>query len=120
MVSIIFLLIKKCIKTLMKILNKVSKESTLQYTVTLIDDLLLENKNRVDIFHLYAKKYKENVFQSFVRMLYLQDNYLIHQVCRIITKLACWSNETMHDKELRDFIYLIKDHLEEKVFFFCK
>lgn len=101
-------------KTLLKILNKVSKESTLQYTVTLIDDLLLENKNRVDIFHAYARKNKENIFQSFVRMLYLQDAYLIHQVCRILTKLACWSNETMRDKELRDFIYWLKDHLDEK------
>lgn len=104
-------------KTLLKILNKVSKESTLQYTAMLIDDLLLENKNRVDIFHAYAKKNKENIFQAFARMLYLQDAYLIHQVCRIMTKLACWSNELMRDKELKDFIYWIKDHLEEKVSF---
>jgi len=104
----------ECVKTLLKILNKVSKESTLQYTVTLIDDLLLENKNRVDIFHAYAKKNKENIFQAFVRMLYLQDAYLIHQVCRIVTKLACWSTEIMRDKELKDFIYWIKDHLDEK------
>lgn len=103
-----------CIRTLMTIIQKVSKESTLQYTVTLIDDILIENKNRVDLFHLYAKKYKENIYQTFSKMLYLQDNYLVHQVARILTKLACWSNEQMPDKELRDFIYWFVEHLEEK------
>ncbi len=97
------------------IVNKVSKETTLQYTVTLIDDLLQENKMRVDLFHMYSRKYKENVYQTFLRMLTLQDVFLKHQVARIITKLACWSAELMPDKDLRDFIYWAKENLDEKV-----
>ncbi|CAF1123620.1 unnamed protein product, partial [Brachionus calyciflorus] len=104
----------ECIRTLMTIIQKVSKESTLQYTVTLIDDLLLESKNRVDLFHLYSRKYKENVYQLFSKMLYLQDPYLVHQVARIMCKLGCWSSELMPDKELRDFIYWIMEQLDEK------
>lgn len=100
------------------IINKVSKEATLQYTATLIDDLLQENKMRVDLFHMYAKKYKENIYQTFLRMLSLQDIFLKHQVARIISKLACWSGELMPDKELRDFIFWIKENLEEKVALF--
>ena len=99
----------------MTIINKVSKESTLQYTVTLIDDMLQENKTRVDLFHMYAKKYKENVYMLFMRMLYLQDPFLTNQVCRIVAKLACWSSELMPDKELRDYIFWIKENLTEKV-----
>lgn len=104
----------ECIKTLMNIMNKVSKETTLQYTATLIDDLLQENKNRVDLFHLYAKKYKVNVYQSLIQRLFLQDSYLVNQISRIITKLACWSNELMPDKELRDYLLWTKEQVEEK------
>lgn len=105
----------ECIRTLMTIMNKVSKESTLQYTATLIDDLLQENKSRVDLFHLYSRKQKENVYNSFIQRLYLQDNYLVNQISRIITKLACWSNELMPDKELKDFFLWLKEQIEEKV-----
>jgi len=104
----------ECIRTLMTIMNKVSKESTLQYTATLIDDLLQENKSRVDLFHLYSRKQKENVYNSFIQRLYLQDNYLVNQISRIITKLACWSNELMPDKELKDFFLWLKEQIEEK------
>lgn len=104
----------ECIRTLMTIMNKVSKESTLQYTATLIDDLLQENKNRVDLFHLYSKKYKENVYASLIQRLFLQDPFLVNQISRIITKLACWSNELMPDKELRDYLLWAKEQVEEK------
>lgn len=105
----------ECIRVLMTVMHKLSKETTLQYIVTMMDDLLQENKNRVDIFHLYAKKYKENIFQTFIKMLYKQDTFLTHQVSRIITKLACWSNELIPDKELRDYILWAKDQfLAEK------
>jgi hypothetical protein len=115
-----FFFLLKGIRTFITIVNKVSKETTLQYTVTLIDDLLQENKMRVDLFHMYSRKYKENVYQTFLRMLTLQDVFLKHQVARIITKLACWSAELMPDKDLRDFIYWAKENLDEKVriFFF--
>lgn len=102
------------IKTLITILNKISKESTLQYTVMLIDDFLQESKSRVDLFHAYGKKYKENIYQTFVNMLYLQDNYIINQVSRIITKLACWSGDVMPEKELRDYVLWIKEQLDER------
>ncbi len=99
----------------MTIMSKVSKESTLQYTATLIDDLLQENKMRVDLFHLYSKKFKENIYNSFIQKLYLQDAFLVNQISRIITKIACWSSELMPDKELRDYLLWIKEQIEEKV-----
>lgn len=104
----------ECIRTLMTIMNKVSKESTLQYTATLIDDLLNENKNRVDLFHLYSKKYKESIYASLIQRLFLQDPYLVNQISRIITKLACWSHELMPDKELRDYLLWTKEQIEDK------
>jgi V-type H+-transporting ATPase subunit H len=105
----------ECIKTLLTILSKISKESTLQYTVMLIDDFLQENKSRAELFHQYGKKYKENIYQTFAGMLYLQDAYIVNQVSRILTKLACWSNDFMPEKELKDYFLWIKEQLDERV-----
>lgn len=104
----------ECIRTLMTIMGKVSKESTLQYTATLIDDLLQENKSRVELFHLYSRKYKESVYNSFIQKLYFQDAFLVNQISRIIAKLACWSNDLMPDKELKDYFLWLKDQIAEK------
>jgi len=76
--------------------------------------MLQENKQRVDLFHAYARKYKENIYASLIQKLYLQDAYLINQVSRIITKLACWSGELMPDKELRDYLVWVREQIEEK------
>jgi len=97
----------------MTIMAKVSKESTLQYTATLIDDLLNENKNRVDLFHLYSKKYKESIYNTLIQRLFVQDPYLVNQISRIITKLACWSQDLIPDKELRDYLLWTKEKIEE-------
>jgi V-type H+-transporting ATPase subunit H len=104
----------ECVRTLMTIMNKVSKESTLQYTTTLIDDLLQENKSRVELFHAYSRKYKENVYNSFIQRLLLNDTFLVNQISRIITKLACWSSELMPDKDLKDYFLWLKEQIEEK------
>lgn len=36
-------------KTFFKMMNNVSKEQTMQYILTLLDDVLQEDKNRVDV-----------------------------------------------------------------------
>lgn len=81
----------------------------------LIDDFLQEDKTRVELFHAFGKKHKENMYQTFINMLYLQDSYIINQSCRILTKLACWSAEPMPEKELRDYVFWIKEQLDERV-----
>ena len=37
-------------KTFMNLLNQISKDSTIQYLLTLLDDLLQEDRSRVEIF----------------------------------------------------------------------
>jgi V-type H+-transporting ATPase subunit H len=96
-------------------MQKLSKETTVQYLVTLLDDMLQESKQRVELFHSYAKKYKENIYAVFHKMLYRNDPFITHQVCRIITKMACWSQDLMPDKELKDFVVWIKEQLDDKV-----
>jgi V-type H+-transporting ATPase subunit H len=41
-------------KTFFNLFNSVSKDQTVQYLLTLLDDVLQEDKNRVDIFKVSA------------------------------------------------------------------
>jgi hypothetical protein len=85
-------LFKKLIQSLMTTMQKLSKETTVQYLVTLLDDMLQESKQRVELFNSYSKKYKENIYAIFQKMLYRNDPFITHQICRIITKIAAGSH----------------------------
>jgi len=104
----------KTVRTLINLITTVAKESALQYTATLIDDMLVENKQRVALFHEYGRIFKENIYVLFLRMLYRDDPFTVHQVSRIIAKLACWSATLMPDKEVNDYFMWIKENLNEK------
>jgi V-type H+-transporting ATPase subunit H len=98
-------------------MGKISKESVLQYTVTVIDDMLQENKQRVELYHEYARLQKENIYAIFLKMLYRDDPFIVNQICRIISKIACWSADLMPEKELNEYFSWIIDHLNERVNF---
>jgi V-type H+-transporting ATPase subunit H len=101
-------------------MNKLTKEITIQYVLTLMDDILQDSKHRVELFHAYAKKYNENIYSTFQKMLYNHDYFITNQTSRIISKLACWSNSLMNEKDLRDYFVWIQDQLDEKVNFLFK
>ena len=48
----------QCAKTFYNLLGHISKDQTIAYLLTLVDDFLQEDKNRVSIFRDYAKKRK--------------------------------------------------------------
>lgn len=96
-------------------MGKISKESVLQYTVTAIDDMLQDSKQRVELYHEYARSEKENIYAIFLRMLYKDDPFIVNQICRIISKIACWSVDLMPQKELNEYYSWIIEHLNERV-----
>lgn len=102
------------IKTLVTIMNKLAKEISIQYVLTAMDDILQESKQRVELFHLYARKYKENIYAVFQKMLYNHDYFITHQTSRIISKLACWSGDLMPDKDLKDYFVWTQEQLDER------
>lgn len=72
-----------------KLLSKISKVETLQYIVTLIDDFLVENPARVDVFRQLEKASGVQAWEPFVRIIERkEDAYLIHQANRILVRLA--------------------------------
>ena len=97
-------------------MNKLTKEITIQYVLTLMDDLLQESKQRVELFHAYSKKYRENIYSTFQKMLLNHDYFITNQASRIISKLACWSNLLMNEKDLKDYFLWVQEQLmDEKV-----
>lgn len=101
------------ISTLLTLMSKISKDQTVQYIITLIDDLLQEDKTRVELFQAYAGKVKESVWKPFFNMLHRPDAFTVTQASRIISKLACWSRQTISATELNYYMHwLIKDQLK--------
>ena len=56
-------------KTFMNLLSQISKDLTIQYLLTLLDDLLQEDKSRVELFKNYAAKKNESVWTQLLTLL---------------------------------------------------
>ncbi|ESO01597.1 hypothetical protein HELRODRAFT_81462 [Helobdella robusta] len=102
----------QCIATLLSMMSKIAKDQTVQYLVTLIDDILQEDKSRVELFRQYATKNKESIWKPFFDMLHRPDSYTVNQASRIISKIACWGKIPMPSQDLNFYLHwLIKDQL---------
>ncbi|XP_060680324.1 V-type proton ATPase subunit H isoform X3 [Hemiscyllium ocellatum] len=74
----------QCAKTFLNLMAHISKEQTVQYILTMIDDMLQENHNRVNIFFDYAKKTKNTAWSYFLPMLNRQDLFTVHMKLRAV------------------------------------
>ncbi|XP_061390926.1 V-type proton ATPase subunit H isoform X2 [Musca vetustissima] len=101
----------QAVKTLLNLLSHVSKDSTIQYIMVMIDDLLQEDRSRVDIFHEYCAKRKECVWGPFLNLLNRQDGFIVNMSSRILAKLACWGHEMMPKSDLNFYLQFLKDQL---------
>ncbi|XP_055296058.1 V-type proton ATPase subunit H isoform X2 [Sitodiplosis mosellana] len=104
----------QCAKTFLNLLSHVSKDQTIQYILVMIDDLLQEDRSRVEIFHEYAAKRKESVWGPFLNLLNRQDGFIVNMSSRILAKLACWGHELMPKADLHFYLQWLKDQLTIK------
>lgn len=98
-------------RTLLNLLTHVSKDTTIQYILVLIDDLLQEDRSRVDIFHEYALARKENVWSPFLNLLNRNNGFIVNMASRILAKLACWTPVQMPKADLTFYLQFLKDQL---------
>merc|ERR550525_1953512 len=103
----------QCAKTFYNLLGHISKDQTIQYLLTLVDDFLQEDKNRVTIFRDYAKKRRESVWAHFLNLLNRPDGFIQNMTARIVAKMACWSppGELMAGSDLQYYLTWLKDQL---------
>ncbi|XP_055859324.1 V-type proton ATPase subunit H isoform X1 [Episyrphus balteatus] len=101
----------QAVKTFLNLLAHVSKDSTIQYILVMIDDILQEDRSRVEYFHDYALKKKECVWGPFLNLLNRQDGFIVNMSSRILAKLACWGKELMPKSDLNFYLQFLKDQL---------
>lgn len=106
---------QQAVKTVLNLLSHVSKDSTIQYILVLIDDLLQEDRTRVDIFHEYCAKRKECIWGPLLNLLNRQDGFIVNMSSRILAKLACWGHEQMPKSDLNFYLQFLKDQLTAQV-----
>ncbi|XP_076840847.1 V-type proton ATPase subunit H isoform X2 [Brachyhypopomus gauderio] len=104
----------QCAKTFLNLMAHISKEQTVQYILTLIDDTLQENHQRVNIFFDYAKKTKNTAWSYFLPMLNRQDLFTVHMAARIIAKLAAWGRDLMEGSDLNYYFNWVKTQLSSQ------
>lgn len=102
----------QCARTFLNLLGHVSKDQTLQYILILIDDMLQEDRTRVEIFHEYAARTKESVWGPFLNLLNRQDGFITNMTARIIAKIACWAQTPMERSDLNFYLAWLKDQLK--------
>uniref|UniRef100_A0A8C9QB72 V-type proton ATPase subunit H n=1 Tax=Spermophilus dauricus TaxID=99837 RepID=A0A8C9QB72_SPEDA len=104
----------QCAKTFINLMTHISKEQTVQYILTMVDDMLQENHQRVSIFFEYAKRSKSTAWPYFLPMLNRQDPFTVHMAARIIAKLAAWGKELMEGSDLNYYFNWIKTQLSSQ------
>lgn len=103
------------VKTLLNLVSHLSKDSTIQYILVLLDDLLQEDRSRVDLFHETAGKLKQCIWGPFLNLLNRQDGFIVNMSSRILAKFACWGHETMPKSDLNFYLQFLKDQLATNV-----
>uniref|UniRef100_A0A4W2CLU9 V-type proton ATPase subunit H n=1 Tax=Bos indicus x Bos taurus TaxID=30522 RepID=A0A4W2CLU9_BOBOX len=88
--------------------------SQFQYILTLVDDTLQENHQRVSIFFDYAKRSKNTAWSYFLPMLNRQDLFTVRMAARIIAKLPAWGKELMKGSDLNYYFNWIKTQLSSQ------
>jgi len=102
-------------KTFFNLLNQVAKEQTIQYLLTLMDDLLQEDKSRVEIFKNYAQQRKESVWVHLLNLLNRPVGFIMNMTARVVAKMACWSSQMMVGSDLQFYLTWLKDQLRAPV-----
>lgn len=103
------------VKTLLNLVSHLSKDATIQYILVLLDDLLQEDRSRVDLFHETSGKIKQCVWGPFLNLLNRQDGFIVNMASRILAKFACWGHETMPKSDLNFYLQFLKDQLAANV-----
>lgn len=99
-------------KTFLNLLSHISKDTTIQYVLTLLDDILQEDKTRVEIFREYSAKKKESAWAQLLTLLNRPGNFIMNMNARVIAKIACWSKNLMDGDDLQFYLTWLKEQLK--------
>ncbi|PAV75314.1 hypothetical protein WR25_18481 isoform C [Diploscapter pachys] len=102
----------QAVRTIVNLITNVAKDQNVRYVLTLLDDMLQEDKARVEIFHNTAHRLKKTVWSWFLTTLQRQDPFIVNQMSSIIAKLACFGSTQMEGAELNYYFSFLKEQLK--------
>lgn len=103
----------QCAKTFLSLIEHISKDQTIQYILILIDDMINEDRSRVEIFREYCRKIDISVWNPFLMLFNRRDGFIINMSCRIIAKITCWSAEQMDGPDLTRYLSWLRDQISD-------
>lgn len=103
----------QCAKTFLSLIEHISKDQTIQYILILIDDMLNEDRERVEIFCEYCRKISLSVWNPFLMLFNRRDGFIINMSCRIIAKITCWGSEPMDGPDLTRYLSWLRDQISD-------
>lgn len=98
-------------RTIVNLLNNVAKDQNVRYVLTIFDDMLQEDKSRVDLIHRAARRQKRTAWGWFLGLLQRQDNFIVNQMSSVMAKLACYGSTLMEKEDLHYYFSFLKDQL---------
>ncbi|KAF7637935.1 V-type proton ATPase subunit H [Meloidogyne graminicola] len=98
-------------KCIINLVTEISKEQLIRYVLTVFDDLLQEDKSRVEIFHEYAFRQRRTIWSWFQGILTRNDCFIVNQMSTIFAKLACFGPVRMEGQELHTYFNFLRMEL---------
>ena len=106
---------KNSAKAFVNLIGQISRDQTVRYLLTLIDDLLTLNRENIYLFHQFGVTIGQSAWTPFLNLLSRPDQYISCQASRITAKLASWGKLRFNQDEKLVFVnYLIKKFTEDK------
>jgi V-type H+-transporting ATPase subunit H len=101
-------------RCIINLITDVAKDQLIRYVLTVFDDLLQEDKSRVEIFHDYARKMKKTIWSWFKGILTRNDNFIVNQMSSVFAKLACSGSTLMEGSDLQYYLNFLKDEFKSQ------
>lgn len=89
-------------ETFLSLLSSLSKDQTIQYVLCLMDEMFLEDKTRVDLFHEYCAERKDSLWRQLFSQLHRDDPFIQHMVILFLSNsfVLFWAKN--EEKKLND------------------
>jgi len=105
----------KAARAFVNLIGQISRDQTVRYLLTLIDDLLVANRDNIRPFHQFAVTISQQPWTPFMNLLSRPDPYISCQAARITSKLATWGKLRFGEEERVQFVaHLMRKLQEEK------
>uniref|UniRef100_A0A914GX62 Probable V-type proton ATPase subunit H 2 n=1 Tax=Globodera rostochiensis TaxID=31243 RepID=A0A914GX62_GLORO len=99
-------------RCIINLIIEVAKDQLIRYVLTFFDDILQEDRSRVEIFHDYARRQKRTIWSWFQGILTRNDSFIVNQMSAIFSKLACYGSMRMEGQELQAYFNFLQQEMK--------